>query len=489
MTTSIGKLSKSFFIKLLVGIIILPFVFWGMGDVFRGGNQNVIATIDSKKISTQEFMSYLNRLNLDKEQIKNLSKTDLVEKILSDYIGKKVMSLEIEKIGIVISDNALRDIIKNDKTFFKNNNFSRTEYEKFLIKSGLTAPQFESNIVEQEKRRQFLSSLAGGITIPEVLVKKEFRKENQTKTIQYINLDNYHSKNKPSSESLKELYERNKDVFFIELKSIRYAEIKPELISGSSEFNENFFKQLDIIENNILDGLTFNEAVDSNNLRVFDFNQINANKEDENKNKIKNISDKLFKKIFNIKNVNSPEVINIDGKYYLAEIKNQVKKNRPMTDPEVLEALNAQLSFKMKIESNTSLAKDISLGSFEGDNFKKFADENGLIIKDYKISSLKQNDVFEDGLIKRIYLTNDGEINLITNSTLTKSFLVSTKKTEYRNLDRNSNDFEQYEAKARLNLINKIYQSYDENVNQKYKVELNKRTIDRVKNSFQWRSI
>ena len=55
MTTSIGKLSKSFFIKLLVGIIILPFVFWGMGDVFRGGNQNVIATVDSNKISTQEI--------------------------------------------------------------------------------------------------------------------------------------------------------------------------------------------------------------------------------------------------------------------------------------------------------------------------------------------------------------------------------------------------------------------------------------------------
>jgi hypothetical protein len=45
MATSIAKLSKSFFIKLLVGIIILPFVFWGMGDVFKGGNQNIIATI------------------------------------------------------------------------------------------------------------------------------------------------------------------------------------------------------------------------------------------------------------------------------------------------------------------------------------------------------------------------------------------------------------------------------------------------------------
>ena len=156
-----------------------------------------------------------------------------------------------------------------------------------------------------------------------------------------------------------------------------------------------------------------------------------------------------------------------------------------MKDPEVLEALNAQLNFKKKIENNTSLAKDISLGAFDGENFKKFADDNDLLIKDYRISNLKQNDVFGEGLIKRIFLTNDGEVNLITNNTLTKSFLISTKKTEYKNLDKSSNDYEQYEAKARLNLINKIYKSYDENVNKKYKVEINQRTIGRVKNSFQ----
>ena len=121
----------------------------------------------------------------------------------------------------------------------------------------------------------------------------------------------------------------------------------------------------------------------------------------------------------------------------------------------------------------------------DNDNFKKFADDNGLIVKDYKISSLKQNDIFEDGLVKRIFLTNNGEINLITNNTFTKNFLIFTKKTEYKNLDKNSNEFEKYEAKARLNLINKIYQSYDENANQKYKVEVNQRTIERVKNSFQ----
>ena len=67
---------------------------------------------------------------------------------------------------------------------------------------------------------------------------------------------------------------------------------------------------------------------------------------------------------------------------------------------------------------------------------------------------------------------------------LRKNFLILTVKTQYRKIEKNSNEFEQYEAKARLNLVNKIYRTFDENLNKKYKVELNKRTIDRVKNSF-----
>ena len=484
MLTSIGKFSKSFFVKVLVGIIILPFVFWGMGDVFRGGNQNVIASIDSKKVSTQEFVDYLRRLNLNEEQIKSLPKTDLVEKILSEYIGKKVMSLEIEKLKIVVNDNSLRDIIKNDELFLKNQKFSRTEYEKFLITSGVTAPQFEANIAEQEKRRQFLSSLSGGIVIPELLTRNEFKKENQTKSIKYIDLEKYHSNNKPTEESKRELYEKNKEVFFKELKSIRYAEINPEKISGSKEYNENFFKQLDKLENNVLDGQSFEETARNNNLNIISIKKINASKEDKNKNKIKDLPDNLFKKIYELKNIQSPEIINLDSKYYLAEISKIDKQDRPFDDPEVQEALNAQLSFKIKIENNTSILKDISMGALDEEKFIKFASDNNLEIKDYKINDLKDNKVFPEGIIKRIYLSNDGEIDLITNNTLTKSFLVLPVKTEYKDLKKDSNVYEQYEAKARLNLINKIYQSHDNNLNEKYKVKLNKKTIERVKNSF-----
>ena len=484
MATSIAKLSKSFFVKLLVGIIILPFVFWGMGDVFRGGNQNVIATIESEKISTQEFINYIRRLNLNEDQIKNLPKTDLVEKILSEYIGRKVMALEIEKNGVVVNDNALRNIIKNDKLFFKDDKFSRTEYEKFLIKSGITAPQFESNIVEQEKRRQFLGSLAGGIVIPEILVSQEFIKENQIKTIQYIDLKKYHSKKKPSSKDMGKLYERNKNKFYEEFKSIQYAEIKPENIKGNKEYNEGFFKQLDVIENNILDGQSFDVTAKNNNLNVIKINKINSRKEDQNKNKVNNLTDSLFNKIYNLKSAVTPEIITLENKYYLAEIKDIEKINKSMKDPQVLKILNAQLNFKNKIENITSITKDIELGAYDNEKFGKFATENSLEVVNYKISSLKQNKIFTEGLIKRIFLTKNNEVNLITDSTITKSFLISTKKTEYKNLEKGSSEFEKYEAKARLNLINKIYKTYDEDINEKYKVELNQRTVDRVKNSF-----
>ncbi len=123
MLNSIKKYTKTFLFKVLVGIIILPFLFWGMGDVFSGGNQNVVAKIESEKISTRDFVNYLNILDLSEQERKNLPNTDLINNILSDYIGKKVLILELEDLNVSIENESLKDIIINDKTFFKDKKF------------------------------------------------------------------------------------------------------------------------------------------------------------------------------------------------------------------------------------------------------------------------------------------------------------------------------------------------------------------------------
>ena len=160
------------------------------------------------------------------------------------------------------------------------------------------------------------------------------------------------------------------------------------------------------------------------------------------------------------------------------------KKIRPYNDIEVQEALNAQLNFTNKIEKNSSILKDISMGAFDKDKLEKFASDNGLMIKEYEINNFKQNEIFSEEIIKRIFLIKDNEFDLITNNTFTENFLILSTKTDYKSLKKDSNEYERYEAKARLNLINQIYQSHDNNLNEKYKVKLNQKTIERVKNSF-----
>ena len=209
-------------------------------------------------------------------------------------------------------------------------------------------------------------------------------------------------------------------MFFTEFKGIRYAEITRK-INGNKEYNETFFKQLDIIDNNLLDGQSFDEAAQNSNLAVVSIKKINAKQEDENKNKV-NLSDDLFNKIYELKKEKSPVVINSDSKYYLVEISSIDKKKRSIGDPEVQEALNAQLNFKNKLENNTSILKDISMGALDKEKFKQFASNNKLEIRNYKIKSLKQNEIFSEGIIKRIFLTKNNEIDLITNNTLTKVF-------------------------------------------------------------------
>ena len=60
MLGKIRKFSSTILAKVFLFIIAIPFVFWGMGDLFRSGNQNTIVKIDDKNIPTKEFVEYVN---------------------------------------------------------------------------------------------------------------------------------------------------------------------------------------------------------------------------------------------------------------------------------------------------------------------------------------------------------------------------------------------------------------------------------------------
>ena len=149
MLGSIRKFSSSIFAKIFLFIVAIPFVFWGMGDVFRSGNQNTIVKIANEKISTKDFVEYLDNYTMPNEELNEA----LLKNKLSNFIGDQLLKKEIENLKVILSKNSLSKIIKNEKIFQKDGNFSRTEYEKFLITNGLSAVVFERNILNQYKKK------------------------------------------------------------------------------------------------------------------------------------------------------------------------------------------------------------------------------------------------------------------------------------------------------------------------------------------------
>ena len=69
---------------------LYPFIFWGMGSVFQGGKKNIIVEIGKEKVSVQEFLDFV-RFNSPNEDLFN---KDLIQKLLYNYIGQKVVVLE-----------------------------------------------------------------------------------------------------------------------------------------------------------------------------------------------------------------------------------------------------------------------------------------------------------------------------------------------------------------------------------------------------------
>merc|ERR1711964_495791 len=117
-----------------------------MGNIFSSGNQKVIVTIEKEKVSTQEFITYLNAYIPSGQEIDD----KLIDKLLSDFIADKLISNEVKSYNINLSENSLAKIIKNERTFMKENTFSRIEYEKFLVKNSLNAFIFEANFSKQK---------------------------------------------------------------------------------------------------------------------------------------------------------------------------------------------------------------------------------------------------------------------------------------------------------------------------------------------------
>ena len=207
----------------LIAIIIVPFVFWGMGSVFSGGNTNNVAKINNKSISTQDFLQYVNQSRINLEYVKENIENNVIEEILTGLVSNKLLEMEIESLNASLSENILANKIRSDEKFVDDKkSFSRLKYEKFLLENNLTAPIYEIKLKDQELKKNLFDYVSGGLISPYFLKNKIYINENKELEIEYFDLNQVYKINTSKSE-IDKFIKENEDNLKEELIDIKYT--------------------------------------------------------------------------------------------------------------------------------------------------------------------------------------------------------------------------------------------------------------------------
>ena len=250
MIGSFRNFSKSKFAGVLVFIMIIPFVFWGMGGMFSSGNTNNIAKINNTNISTEDFLNHVNTLEISPDYIrKNLDK-NVIEELLSTLITTKILNLEVESFNIALSENSLSKKIKNNKSFLDENGiFQRVKYEKFLLENNISAPIYENRLRNSETQKNLYDYIGSGTVTPKFLAEKFYQEQNRKIELEFINLNSFYvQKDQITQSEIDQFLNENEDSLKVDYIDFSYAKINPKNLVGVEEYNQAFFDSIDQIE-------------------------------------------------------------------------------------------------------------------------------------------------------------------------------------------------------------------------------------------------
>lgn len=163
--------AKYFYV--LFFIVILSFIFWGVGTVDDDPSARVLAEVGRHKITVEEYGRAYDRAtrfyrDIYRERWDEMKETlNLKETTLDALIENRLLLITAERIGIRVSEEELKDAIITDPSFMKNGVFDRQVYENALRLSRTTSEVYEAAKRQDLKVRKtvrFIEMSAPGVS-------------------------------------------------------------------------------------------------------------------------------------------------------------------------------------------------------------------------------------------------------------------------------------------------------------------------------------
>lgn len=291
MLQNIRKYSNNFLIKLLLGLLIISFLVWGIGDILRSASKDYVAVIDGDQyISVVDFVEakkkQLQQLrtvypNISPEQIKALN---LNNSILSQLITNRLLEIEAENLGILIDDSIVLNIITKNQAFFgENGKFDQGLFKKILAYNNIPESDYVSQLKNELAVKMLTESLSAQIIPSNKLIDAVSTYNRQKATVDLIAIQTSAlAAHKPSDKEIEDYYQQNTAKFTLpEYRDLAYITISPKTYQG----------KIQVSEQELQEELNQHLADSSGNQKIFDYYDVIFDTEDDAKQALAKIRD------------------------------------------------------------------------------------------------------------------------------------------------------------------------------------------------------
>ena len=251
MLEALRKGSSNIFIKVFLGALALSFVMWGIGDVFRGGRTNDIATVGDSSIS---YSAYQERLQKEISRIQNMFGSALTPEqiagmrlqamVIGNLVNRKLIELETASLGVQAGNDVVINYIQSEPTLRgENGAFEKARFDEMLQANRMTEQQFFVLMREGTATEFLTGALNTGTMQPRILIDLLYAYRNEKRKIDVLHIPSDYvdikSLPEPSNAELIEFHERNQDQFSVpEYRSISYITIGSEDVMDEIEISD-----------------------------------------------------------------------------------------------------------------------------------------------------------------------------------------------------------------------------------------------------------
>ncbi|MCP4764265.1 MAG: peptidyl-prolyl cis-trans isomerase, partial [archaeon] len=223
-------------IKFFLGIIVIVFVFLGVGS-FGSKRNNSVATINDEPITIKEYQQAYKMLvdqmrarfgkNLNDDILKALN---VKQQAIDSIIDERLVLSEAKKLGIIISEKELQQSLMSITAFQINEIFNLEQYKKVLSLNSLTPEIFEKSQINTLRQQKIRDMLFGAINVSDLEARNWYLFQNSQTAVDYLMFNpGEYTDIKPDNQQIKNYYEENKDNYKSDPKiQTMYLQFSPE---------------------------------------------------------------------------------------------------------------------------------------------------------------------------------------------------------------------------------------------------------------------